>query len=123
VQTLAASARQVGTAQLVVSEVDVPDVKALQALGDSLREQLPGTIAVLGARLSDGKVTMLAVVGDELRERGVRADEVVRLVAAAAGGRGGGKPHMAQAGIPDGERLAGALAQAAELVGPLVGAS
>jgi alanyl-tRNA synthetase len=122
VQTLAASARQVGTAQLVVSEVDVPDVKALQALGDSLREQLPGTIAVLGARLSDGKVTMLAVVGDELRERGVRADEVVRLVAAAAGGRGGGKPHMAQAGIPDGDRLAGALAQAAELVGPLVGA-
>jgi alanyl-tRNA synthetase len=123
VQTLAASARPLGTAQLVVSEVDVPDVKALQALGDSLREQLPGTIAVLGARLEDGKVTMLAVVGDELRERGVRADEVVRLVAAAAGGRGGGKPHMAQAGIPDGDRLAGALAQAAELVGPLVGAS
>ena len=123
VQTLAASARPLGSAQLVVSEVEVPDVKALQALGDALREQLPGTIAVLGARLEDGKVTMLAVVGDELRDRGVRADDVVRLVAAAAGGRGGGKPHMAQAGIPDGDRLAGALAQAAELVGPLVGAA
>jgi alanyl-tRNA synthetase len=123
VQRLVAGAADLDGVRLVSGEVQAPDAKALQALGDSLREQLPGTIAVLGARLSDGKVTMLAVVGDELRERGVRADEVVRLVAAAAGGRGGGKPHMAQAGIPDGERLAGALAQAAELVGPLVGAS
>jgi alanyl-tRNA synthetase len=122
VQTLAATARPLGTAQLVASEVQVDDVKALQALGDALREQLPGTIAVLGARLEDGKATMLAVVGDALRERGVRADEVVRRVAAAAGGKGGGKPHMAQAGIPDASRLAEALSQAATLVGPLVGA-
>jgi alanyl-tRNA synthetase len=40
----------------------------------------------------------------------VRADEVVRELAAVAGGRGGGKPHMAQAGIPDGGRLPDALA-------------
>ena len=103
--------------------MDVPDVKALLALGDALREQLPGIVAVLGARLEDGKTTMLAVVGDELRDRGVRADEVVRLVAAVAGGKGGGKPHMAQAGIPDASKLAEALAQAPALVGPLVGAA
>ncbi|MDF1505009.1 alanine--tRNA ligase [Roseisolibacter sp. H3M3-2] len=122
VQTLAAAARPLGTAQLVATEVQVEDVKALQALGDALREQLPGTIAVLGARLDEGKATMLAVVSDDLRERGVRADEVVRRVAAAAGGKGGGKPHMAQAGIPDASRLGAALALAATLVGPLVGA-
>ncbi|MGZ8375691.1 MAG: alanine--tRNA ligase [Gemmatirosa sp.] len=122
VQTLAASAHALGDARLVASEVDVPDVKALQALGDALREQLPMTIAILAARLDDGKTTMLAVVSDDLRERGVRADEVVRVVAAVAGGRGGGKPHMAQAGIPDASKLAEALAQAPALVGPLVGA-
>jgi alanyl-tRNA synthetase len=121
VQTLAATARPLGDVRLVASEVDVPDVKALQALGDALREQLPLTIAVLAARLDDGKATMLAVVSDDLRARGVRADEVVRLVAAVAGGRGGGKPHMAQAGIPDASKLAEALAQAPALVGPLVG--
>ncbi|MGZ8467933.1 MAG: alanine--tRNA ligase [Gemmatirosa sp.] len=122
VQTLAASAHALGDAWLVASEVDMPDVKALQALGDALREQLPMTIAILAARLDDGKTTMLAVVSDDLRERGVRADEVVRVVAAVAGGRGGGKPHMAQAGIPDASKLAEALAQAPALVGPLVGA-
>ncbi len=123
VQTLAAAAQPLGNARLVASEVDVADVKALQALGDALREQLPAIVAVLGARLEDGKTTMLAVVGDELRDRGVRADEVVRLVAAVAGGKGGGKPHMAQAGIPDASKLADALAQAPTLVGPLVGAA
>ncbi|MGZ8412814.1 MAG: alanine--tRNA ligase, partial [Gemmatirosa sp.] len=80
VQTLAASAHALGDAWLVASEVDMPDVKALQALGDALREQLPMTIAILAARLDDGKTTMLAVVSDDLRERGVRADEVVRVV-------------------------------------------
>jgi alanyl-tRNA synthetase len=51
VQTLAASAEPLGTARLIAREVQVDDVRALQALGDALREQLPNTIAVLGARL------------------------------------------------------------------------
>jgi alanyl-tRNA synthetase len=55
-------------------------------------------------------------VTDDLRERGVRADGLIKDIAAAAGGRGGGKPHMAQAGIPDASRIADALARAPELV-------
>jgi alanyl-tRNA synthetase len=93
-----------------------------QALGDQLRESQPGTVAVLGARLEEGRATLLAVVSDDLRDRGVRADEIVRAVAAVAGGKGGGKPHMAQAGIPDATRLAEALRQAPELVRPLLDA-
>jgi alanyl-tRNA synthetase len=62
----------------------------------------------------------LAVVSDDLRARGVRADAIVRDVAALAGGRGGGKPHMAQAGIPDASRMADALAAAPKLVGAMV---
>ena len=49
---------------------------------------------------------MLAVVSDDLRERGVRADTILRELAESAGGKGGGKPHMAQAGIPDAARMA-----------------
>jgi len=52
------------------------------------------------------------VVSDDLRDRGVRADAIVRGIAMAAGGKGGGKPHMAQAGIPDASRLHEALEQA-----------
>ncbi|HEX6942517.1 MAG TPA: alanine--tRNA ligase [Gemmatimonadaceae bacterium] len=94
----------------VSSLVKVPDVKALQALGDAVREQPGPLVAALGATFDDQKSALLVVVTDGARERGVRADEVVRELAAVAGGRGGGKPHMAQAGIPDGGRLPDALA-------------
>jgi alanyl-tRNA synthetase len=59
---------------------------------------------------------MLAVVTDDLRDRGVRADVILREIAAVAGGKGGGKPHMAQAGIPDAARMASALAGAPEII-------
>jgi alanyl-tRNA synthetase len=122
VQRLIAGAADVGGVRLIAGEVAAADVRTLQAMGDALRGQLDNAVAVLGARLDDGKAALLALVTDDVRARGVRADEVVRAVAAAAGGKGGGKPHMAQAGIPDASRLGDALAGAAELVRPLVAA-
>ena len=92
------------------------DSRALQAMGDALREQLRSGVGVLAARLDDGKGSILAVVTDDLRDRGLRADTIVREVAAVAGGKGGGKPHMAQAGVPDASRLRDALAEAPRLV-------
>jgi alanyl-tRNA synthetase len=96
-------------------------VKSLQAMGDSLRERLRSGVGILATRLEEGKGALLAVVTDDLRERGVRADAIVREVAAVAGGRGGGKPHMAQAGIPDSGRIDDALAEAPKVVIALVG--
>ena len=110
-------------ARLVIGEVGAGDVKALQAMGDALREQLGSGIGLLAARFEDGKGALLAVVSDDLRERGIRADGLVRDVAAIAGGRGGGKPHMAQAGVPDAARLADALAEAPRIVLAMVGAA
>jgi alanyl-tRNA synthetase len=121
VQQLVARAEAAGDARLIAVEVEAGDVKALQALGDAVREQLPLGVALLGARLDDGRATLLAVVGDALRERGVRADEIVRQVAATAGGRGGGKPHMAQAGLADAARLADALRAAPAIVRAALG--
>ena len=121
-QRLLATAEQLGGngARLVIGEVTAADAKALQALGDSLREQLPSGVGLLGARLDDGKASLLVIVTDDLRARGIRADAIVRDVAALAGGRGGGKPHMAQAGVPDASRLGEALAQAPEIIAALV---
>jgi alanyl-tRNA synthetase len=94
----------------VSSVVRAADAKSLQALGDAVREHSGPLVAALGATFDDQKSALLVVVTDDARGRGVRADEVVRELAAVAGGRGGGKPHMAQAGIPDGGRLPDALA-------------
>ena len=82
----------------------------------TLREQLESGVGVLAASFDNGKNTMLAVVTDDLRDRGIRADTILREIAAAAGGKGGGKPHMAQAGIPDAARMASALSDAPEII-------
>ncbi len=121
VETLAAAAVSLGAgARLVAREVQAGDIDALKALGDAVREQMPDAVGVLGARMDDGKAMLVAVVGDALRERGVRADEAVRRVAAVVGGRGGGKPHIAQAGVPDPARLAEAIAGAGPALATLV---
>jgi alanyl-tRNA synthetase len=115
VETLLASARPVNGARVVAAEVRVGDAKELQALADALREKLGTGVGVLGASIGD-KTTMLVVVTDDLRERGVRADALVRDIAAVAGGRGGGKPHLAQAGIPDAARLPAAIEVAPQII-------
>jgi alanyl-tRNA synthetase len=120
-QQLVAAASDIAGTRVVSARVDVPDVKALQALGDAVREALGSGVAVLGAAFADGKGALLAVATDDARDRGLRADIVVRDVAATVGGRGGGKPQMAQAGV-DPAQVDAALAGAAEIVGKLVAA-
>jgi alanyl-tRNA synthetase len=99
------------------------DVKELQAMGDALREQLSSGVGVLGTTFADGRTTLLVVVTDDLRDRGVRADALVREIAAVAGGRGGGKPHMAQAGIPDADKLDAAISGAPAIIRPFLSRS
>ncbi|MEO8620248.1 MAG: alanine--tRNA ligase [bacterium] len=115
---LLAAAQPIGEngARLALGEVVVDDMKALQAMGDALREQIKSGVGLLAARLDDGKGSLIVVVTDDLREKGVRADAIVRELATVVGGRGGGKPHMAQAGIPDASRLGEALAEAPRVV-------
>jgi alanyl-tRNA synthetase len=122
-QTLLQGAGAIGAngARLITSVVRAGDVKELQALGDAIREKLGTGVGVLAASFEDGKNTLLVVVTDDLRERGVSAGALIKDIAAAAGGRGGGKPHMAQAGIPDAARFDDALAAAPQLVRAALG--
>jgi len=88
--------------------------------GDSFLGAGESGVAVLAADLPGGKQALLAFVTDDLISRGVRADVVVREVAAIVGGRGGGRPHMAQAGVEDPARLDEALASGAAVVRKLL---
>jgi alanyl-tRNA synthetase len=115
-QGLLAGAQRADGARIVASSVAAGDVKELQALGDALREKLGSGVGVIASSFGQGKNTLLVVVTDDLRARGVRADELIKAIAATAGGRGGGKPHMAQAGIPDASRIPEAIAKAPEIV-------
>ncbi len=120
VRQLLAAAIQVDGMKVLGVTVTVPDARSLQALGDAVREQLGVGVAALAATFDDGKSALLVVATDAARDRGVRADAVLRDLAIAAGGRGGGKPHMAQAGIPDAARLPEALARLEPVVRGLI---
>jgi alanyl-tRNA synthetase len=123
-KTWLSEAEQLGdNRRFVARRVTAGDVKELQALGDALREQLKSGVGVLGTTFPDGKTTLLVVVTDDLKDSGVRADALVREIAAVAGGKGGGKSHMAQAGIPDAERLDDAIRGAPAIIRPLLKAS
>ena len=123
IDELLANAADVNGVRVVTAMSKSADVKALQAAGDELRAKLGTGVAVLGASFADGKSSVLVVITDDLRERGMKADSLVREIAAIAGGKGGGKPHMAQAGIPDAARLPVALAQAPGIVRAQLGAT
>ncbi|HUO51303.1 MAG TPA: alanine--tRNA ligase, partial [Gemmatimonadaceae bacterium] len=116
VQRLIAQAETVPGGRIVRGTVSASDVRDLQAKGDALREQLGSGVGVIASALADGKHTLIVVVTDDLRERGVHADVVVKEIAAASGGRGGGKQHMAQAGLPDTASLASAIEKAPAIV-------
>ena len=109
-------------ARVVASWVDVSTPDELRALGDHLRERLGSGAAVLAARFPE-KVALFAIVTDDLISKGVRADRLVREVAAVTGGSGGGRPHMAQGGVGDAERVGEALARAVELVKGMLGSA
>ncbi|HEX2205592.1 MAG TPA: alanine--tRNA ligase [Longimicrobium sp.] len=119
VAALVGGAEQIDGARVIASAVEVADADELRALGDRLRGAMGSGVAVLSAALGD-RTALFAVATDDLVSRGVRADAVLREVAAAAGGKGGGKPHMAQGGVGDPARVPEALAKVAEIVRPLL---
>jgi len=90
----------------------------LRNLADTMRQKLGSGVVVLGME-SGGKATLLVAVTDDVTDR-VRAGDLVRELATVVGGRGGGKPTLAQAGGSDADKLDEALAKAPEQVKALI---
>ena len=109
--TLVAGAEEIAGVRLVAQVVDAPDAKALLALSDQVRQTLGDSAVVLGTAV-DGRVHLVANVAPSVVGRGVKAGEVIREAAQVAGGGGGGRDTMAQAGGRDPEKLPDAIAAA-----------
>ena len=104
---LASEARAIGSAKLVVRRMDGADRKTLRETVDALKNQLEGAVVVLAAA-EDGKVALIAGVAKTVSDH-VPAGDLVNHVAAQVGGKGGGRPDMAQAGGSQPENLDAAL--------------
>ena len=114
-EALVARAEDMDGVAVVTAEADAPDAKALLALSDRVRQKLGDAAVVLGTAV-DGRVHLVAQVAPALVERGVKAGDVIRTAAQVAGGGGGGRDTMAQAGGRDPEKLDAALQAARDAI-------
>jgi alanyl-tRNA synthetase len=105
---LLASAVSLGSVKLLAAKLDGIDAKALRDTMDQLRNKLGSSVLLL-ATVADGKVALCAGVSADLTAK-VKAGELVSFVAQQVGGKGGGRPDMAQAGGTDVAALPAALA-------------
>ncbi|EFC1231284.1 alanine--tRNA ligase [Escherichia coli] len=105
---LSSKAIDVNGVKLLVSELSGVEPKMLRTMVDDLKNQLGSTIIVL-TTVAEGKVSLIAGVSKDVTDR-VKAGELIGMVAQQVGGKGGGRPDMAQAGGTDAAALPAALA-------------
>jgi alanyl-tRNA synthetase len=119
-ESLLAGASRQGEVRIVVAEAPGADANMMRQLIDQLRKTA-SPIAVLLGSSCDGKVTLVAGISRDLQGRGINAGGWIKSAADVVGGRGGGKPDMAQAGGKHPEKLPDALAAARREIEALLG--
>jgi alanyl-tRNA synthetase len=100
--------REVDGDKVLSQQVNAESPKDLRVMLDNLRDQIKSGVIVLGAEAEDGKAMLICGVTDDLTDR-FHAGEIIKQLSAKVGGKGGGRPDMAQGGGPDGDKLRGAL--------------
>jgi alanyl-tRNA synthetase len=116
---LASRAVEVAGAKVLAAQLDGADPKSLRDALDQLKDRLGSAVIVLGT-VSAGKVSLVAGVTKDLTGR-AKAGDLIKQVAEKVGGRGGGRPDMAQAGGSDPDGLPAALALVQEWVAERLG--
>jgi alanyl-tRNA synthetase len=115
----ASSAVEVKGVKVLAQRVDALDKSQMRNLVDELRGKLGSGVVVLGAA-AEGKVSLIVGVSKDLTGR-VQAGKIVGAIAAKVGGKGGGRPDLAEAGGSDVAGLDAALASAKDVVGEMLG--
>jgi alanyl-tRNA synthetase len=105
---------EVNGVRLLALEVDIPDPRALREFSDRVRGKLKSGVLVLGSK-GEGKAYLLVAVSPDLQDR-YSAGKIAQELAPLVGGKGGGRPDLAQAGGPDPDRLGEALAKVKNLL-------
>jgi alanyl-tRNA synthetase len=110
-------AKMVGDTKVVVSRVVLDSPKTLREMGDKIRDKLGRGIVVLGGEYQ-GKAALLTMVSKNLTDR-YKAGNIISEIAGLVGGKGGGRPDMAQAGGPNPDKLNEALEAVYKIIAAL----
>ena len=108
VAKLLASAPTVGGVTVVVGEAPAAPPDALRSAIDWVRNKTESS-AVLLAMADEGKVTLVVGMSKDAVKRGLKAGDLIKQIAPIVGGRGGGRPDMAQGGGTDPSKIADAI--------------
>ena len=106
--------KDVNGVKVITAALDGTGADGLRKIGDSLADKYDCFVAVL-AGTNEGKSNILCKCSKSAVAKGVNAGTIVREVAAVAGGKGGGKPDQAMAGVPDASKIGDALNAAADI--------
>ena len=105
---------EVAGIKVLAAQVEPTDAKGLRDMADKLRDKLGSGVLAIGCGF-EGKANLLVAVTKDLTKQ-LHAGKLVAALAAEVGGRGGGRPDLAQAGGPDADKVEAALAQLAGLI-------
>lgn len=112
--------KDVNGVKVITAALDGTGADGLRKVGDSLADKYDCFVAVL-AGTNEGKSNILCKCSKSAVAKGANAGTIVREVAAVAGGKGGGKPDQAMAGVPDASKLGDALNAAADIAAKYIG--
>jgi alanyl-tRNA synthetase len=101
----AESVQDVNGIKVLTHRVDGADANLLKQLADKYRDKLQSGVVGLGGATADGKAIILVAATKDLVEKGFKSGDAIKAMAVEVGGKGGGKPEMAQAGGTDPSRL------------------
>ena len=110
-----AGVKHVGDIDILVSQLDGTQVSELKTIADKFKENTECGVIVLAAE-TDGKITFVAMATKAAVAKGVHAGNIIKNITAIAGGRGGGKPDMAQGGGTQANKIDDALAAVDDIV-------
>lgn len=115
VSNIMAGIKHIGEINLLTAQVDGMGVDEMKSMADKVKAEVENSVAVMGAQ-TDGKITFVAMASKDAVKMGVHCGNIIKEITAVAGGRGGGKPDMAQGGGADASKIDDALARVDEIV-------
>ena len=112
--------REISGIKVLCAKVQAEDANALRSMGDDLKDKLKDAVIVLCAE-NGGKVSLMATATDSAVKKGAMAGNIIKEIAPLTGGKGGGRPNMAQAGGNDASGIEAALEKAFEIIEKQIG--
>jgi alanyl-tRNA synthetase len=112
--------RNVDGVQVLTGKTSATSIETLKEAGDHLRDKLGSGVVVLGTVL-EGEPKLVAMVTQDVIDKGISAGDIIKGITPAVGGRGGGRPNMAQGGGTDATGLDKALDMVVDLIAEKLG--